>query len=78
MHDSAPSSPDIHLSRVQAVLVLVQSMALLLMNNVLGALADVAGPTVVVAACAVMLIGVGLAGLTSGPLRNDRTGLGRG
>ncbi|MYT69160.1 MULTISPECIES: MFS transporter [unclassified Streptomyces] len=69
------SSPDTHLSRIQAVLVLVQSVALLLMNNVLGALVDLKGATAIVVACAVMLIGVGLAGLTSGPLRNDRTGL---
>ncbi|MEV0278915.1 MFS transporter [Streptomyces sp. NPDC050610] len=71
------SSPDSHLSRIQAVLVLVQSLALLLMNNVLGALVDLQGATVIVVACAVLLIGVGLTGLTSGPLRNDRTGLRR-
>ncbi|MFG2603177.1 MFS transporter [Streptomyces sp. NPDC048514] len=69
------SSPDSHLSRIQAVLVLVQSLALLLMNNVLGVLVDLQGATVIVVACAVMLVGVGLTGLTSGPLRNDRTGL---
>ncbi|MFE6892644.1 MFS transporter [Streptomyces sp. NPDC057694] len=62
------SSPDSHLSRIQAVLVLVQSSALLLMNNVLGALVDLRGATVVVVACAVMLVGVGLTGLASGPL----------
>ncbi|MGW6271101.1 MFS transporter [Streptomyces sp. NPDC055060] len=71
------SSPDTHLSRIQALLVLVQSLALLLMNNVLGALVDLEGASVVVAACAVMLVGVGLAGLASSPLRNDRTGLAR-
>ncbi|MCP9957869.1 MFS transporter [Streptomyces sudanensis] len=72
------SSPDTHLSRIQAVLVLVQSSALLLMNNALGALVDLEGATAVVVACAVLLIGVGLAGLASGPLRNDRTGLAQG
>ncbi|MET8898288.1 MFS transporter [Streptomyces albogriseolus] len=71
------SSPDSHLSRIQAVLVLVQSLALLLMNNVLGALVDLQGATVVVVACAVMLVGAGLTGLASDPLRNDRTGLDR-
>ncbi|MFZ3492090.1 MFS transporter [Streptomyces sp. 5.8] len=71
------SSPDSHLSRIQAVLVLVQSVALLLMNNVLGALVDLQGATVTVVACAVMLVGVGLTGLASSPLRNDRTGLRR-
>lgn len=69
------SSPESHLSRIQAVLVLVQSVALLLMNNVLGALVDLQGATVIVVACAVVLVGVGLTGLASGPLRNDRTGL---
>jgi hypothetical protein len=71
------SSPHSHLSRIQAVLVLVQSLALLLMNNALGALVDLRGATVTVVACAVMLVAVGLTGLTSSPLRNDRTGLGR-
>ncbi|MEV7991276.1 MFS transporter [Streptomyces sp. NPDC086077] len=71
------SSPDSHLSRIQAVLVLVQSLALLLMNNMLGALVDLQGATVTIVTCAVMLVGVGLTGLASGPLRNDRTGLRR-
>ncbi|MEU3607968.1 MFS transporter [Streptomyces sp. NPDC035033] len=69
------SSPDSHLSRIQAVLALVQSLALLLMNNVLGALVDLQSATVTVVVCAVMLVGVGLTGLASNPLRNDRTGL---
>jgi MFS family permease len=72
------SSPDTHLARIQAVLVLVQSLALLLMNNVLGTFVDLEGATVVVVACAVMLVAVGLAGLASSPLRNDRTGLEQG
>lgn len=69
------TTPGSHLSRVQAVLVLVQSLALLLMNNLLGTLADLGGPTAVTVACAAMLVGAGLLGLTSGPLRGDRTGL---
>ncbi|MGP3737260.1 MFS transporter [Streptomyces sp. GDS52] len=69
------AAPESHLSRVQAVLVLVQSLALLFMNSVLGTFVDLEGATVVLVACAVMLVGVGLAGLASGPLRNDRTGL---
>ncbi|WEV26962.1 MFS transporter [Streptomyces sp. 71268] len=69
------ATPDSHLSRVQAVLVLVQSLALLLMNNLLGTLADLEGPTVITAACATLLVGTGLLGLTSRPLRTDRTGL---
>jgi hypothetical protein len=47
------------------------------MNNVLGALVDLQSATVTVVACAVMLVGVGLTGLASSPLRNDRTGLRR-
>ncbi|WP_299538416.1 MFS transporter [uncultured Streptomyces sp.] len=69
------ATPQSHLSRVQAVLVLVQSLALLVMNNLLGALADTGGPTGVTVGCAVALVGVGLLGLSSGPLRRDRTGL---
>lgn len=69
------ATPQSHLSRVQAVLVLVQSLALLLMNNVLGTLADGRGAAVVVVGCAVLLVCVGLLGLVSGPLRRDRTGL---
>ncbi|MER6529059.1 hypothetical protein [Streptomyces sp. NPDC001508] len=64
------------MSRIQAVLVLVQSLALLFMNSVLGTLVDLKGATAVVVTSAVMLVGVGLSGLASGPLRNDRTGLG--
>lgn len=69
------TAPESHLSRIQAVLVLVQSLALLLMNSVLGTFVDLKGATVALVTCAVMLVGVGLAGLTSSPLRNDRTGL---
>lgn len=68
-------TPESHLSRVQAVLVLVQSLALLLMNNVLGNLAGLSSPLVVVLVCAVVITGVGLLGLASGPLRTNRTGL---
>ncbi|WP_327177481.1 MFS transporter [Streptomyces sp. NBC_01335] len=69
------SAPESHLSRVQAVLVLVQSLALLLMNNVFGTGVDLAGAGPVLVTGAVLLIGAGLAGLASAPLRNDRTGL---
>ncbi|MGW0789046.1 MFS transporter [Streptomyces sp. NPDC002911] len=72
------AAPESHLSRIQAVLVLVQSLALLLMNNVLGIVADIEGAAVVVVSCAVLLVFVGLSGLASGPLRGDRTGLAPG
>jgi hypothetical protein len=68
------SAPETHLSRIQAVLTLVQSLALLLMNNALGSLADARGVTVVVVSCAVMLVLVGLLGLASGPLRREGAG----
>ncbi|WP_019031054.1 MFS transporter [Salinispora arenicola] len=68
-------TPESHLSRVQAVLVLVQSLALLLMNNLLGNLAGLSSPMVVVLVCAAVVAGVGLLGLASRPLRTNRTGL---
>lgn len=69
------ATPDSHLSRVQAVLVLVQSLALLLMNNVLGNLAGLAGPAVALTLCAAAVACVGLLGLASTALRTTRTGL---
>ncbi|MFJ8789379.1 MFS transporter [Streptomyces sp. NPDC102462] len=70
------SAPETHLSRIQAVLVLVQSLALVFMNSVLGTLAELQGAAVVVVTCGIVLVGVGLSGLACGPLRRDRTGLG--
>ncbi|MEU6277488.1 MFS transporter [Streptomyces populi] len=68
------ATPETHLSRIQAVLVLVQSLSLLLMNNVLGNLAGVGGAAVTVVVCAVVIIGIGLLGTVSKPLRSARTG----
>ncbi|MGF0168608.1 MFS transporter [Streptomyces koyangensis] len=68
-------APESHLSRVQALLVLFQSLALLLMTNVLGAVADLASPRAAVLACALATTAVGVLGLASRPLRTDRTGL---
>ncbi|MET7905907.1 MFS transporter [Streptomyces sp. NPDC005355] len=68
-------TPDSHLSRIQAVLVLVQSLALLLMNNVLGNLAGFSSAVTALTVCAAVIVAVGLLGLASGPLRNNRTGL---
>ncbi|MEU3261529.1 MFS transporter [Streptomyces albidoflavus] len=67
-------TPETHLSRIQAVLVLVQSVALLLMNNVLGNLAGVGGAAITVVVCAVVIIGIGLLGTVSKPLRKASTG----
>ncbi|MET7507656.1 hypothetical protein [Streptomyces albidoflavus] len=68
-------APESHLSRVQALLVLLQSLALLLMNNVLGAVADLASPRAAVLTCALATTAVGMWGLASRALRTDRTGL---
>ncbi|MFI2670785.1 MFS transporter [Streptomyces albidoflavus] len=68
-------APETHLSRVQALLVLLQSLALLLMTNVLGAVADLASPRAAVLTCALATTGVALLGLASRALRTDRTGL---
>ncbi|WP_409473449.1 MFS transporter [Streptomyces sp. HC307] len=68
-------TPDSHLSRIQAVLVLVQSLALLLMNNVLGNLAGFSSAVTALTVCAAVIVAVGLLGLASGPLRNNRAGL---
>lgn len=68
-------TPDSHLSRIQALLTLVQSLPLLLMNNVLGNLAGQAGVTVTVAVCAIAASTTGLLALASRPLRTTRVGL---
>ncbi|MEU0123021.1 hypothetical protein ABZ114_15220 [Streptomyces albidoflavus] len=68
-------APETHLSRVQALLVLLQSLALLLMTNVLGAVADLASARNAVLVCALATTAVGGLGLASRALRRDRTGL---
>ncbi len=55
-------APPMHLARVQAVLLLAQSVPLVVTNGVLGALAVASGPGAVVAGCGAVLAGaVGLA-----------------
>ncbi|RKN07046.1 MFS transporter [Streptomyces radicis] len=66
------SAPDTHLSRLQALMALVQSGALLLMNNVLGGLAQGAGPTAALGASAAILTVAALAALAHAPLRGHR------
>ncbi|MYS87551.1 MFS transporter [Embleya scabrispora] len=61
--------PDTHLSRMQTLLTLVQSVALLPANNVLGALADGTGPTTATALCAAAIGAAGVAGLLNSPMR---------
>ena len=68
-------TPDTYLSRIQALLTMMQSLSLLVMNNVLGNLAGLSGTAVAVGVCAVAVGGTGLLGLVSAPLRTTRTGL---
>ncbi|MCX4686949.1 MFS transporter [Kitasatospora purpeofusca] len=63
------AAPDTHLSRVQALLTLVQSAALVLSTGALGLLADTAGPRVPIALCALAAGAAGLLALASPVLR---------
>jgi Major Facilitator Superfamily len=65
-------TPETHLSRVQALLAFVQSLALVVANNALGALADTAGAAVAAAVCAVGVGAAGVSGLVLTPLRRVR------
>lgn len=65
-------APDSHTARVQALLTLTQSLALVVANNALGRLADAAGASVAVSVCAAVVCCAGLAGLKSGALRGSR------
>ena len=57
------TAPRSHLARVQALLVLVQSAALLVFNNVLGAVAHVASPAWAMLTCASVISACALAAL---------------
>ncbi len=65
-------APDTHLSRVQSLLTLVQSAALVAANNVLGWLASAAEPKSAIALCAVVGCAAGVAGLATPSLRDLR------
>ncbi|WP_037627703.1 MFS transporter [Streptomyces aureus] len=62
-------TPATHLSRIQSVLTLVQSMALVVANNVLGRLATTTGVRSAIVLCAVLTCGAAVIGSTSAPLR---------
>lgn len=66
------SAPAGHLSRVQALLTLVQSAALVLSTGLLGVLADVAGARPPMVLCALAAGAAGFAALTSAALRRVR------
>ena len=63
------TAPATHLSRVQSLLTLVQSITLVASNNILGSLADVAGPRTAIAGCAVFVFITGVTALCSAELR---------
>ncbi|MFD4869722.1 MFS transporter [Streptomyces sp. NPDC058412] len=65
-------APGTHLARMQASLTLVQSLALVVGNNALGALADAHGATAATALCATGTCAAGLTGLALKPLRRLR------
>ncbi|MFJ4185488.1 MFS transporter [Kitasatospora sp. NPDC089509] len=65
-------APDTHLSRVQSLLTLVQSLALVVANNVLGWLANAAGARRAIVLCAVLGCAAGATGLASTSLRRLR------
>ncbi|MFB7243768.1 MFS transporter [Streptomyces populi] len=67
------SAPHSHLSRMQALLTLVQSVSLLAMNNVLGNTARLAGPATAILACAAAMAVTGTAALCSRALRTATT-----
>lgn len=65
-------APDTHLSRVQSLLTLVQSLALVVANNVLGWLASAADARSAIVLCAVLGCAAGVAGLVTPSLRDLR------
>ncbi|MEU9141307.1 MFS transporter [Streptomyces sp. NPDC048404] len=65
-------APDTHLSRVQSLLTLVQSLALVVANNVLGWVANAAGARSAVVLCVVLGCVAGVTGLASTSLRGLR------
>jgi len=63
-------APDTHLSRVQSLLTLVQSLAFVVANDVLGWLASAADARSAIVLCAVVGCAAGVAGLATPSLRD--------
>ncbi|OLF17201.1 MFS transporter [Actinophytocola xanthii] len=63
------AAPPEYLARVQALLALVQSVTLLVTNNVIGSVAQAFRPEVAVYGCAAVLLACAAAGLSSGAVR---------
>lgn len=68
------ATPDSHLSRVQALLALVQSVTLLVTNNIIGAVSDAAGPVAGCLLCAAVLGTAGALCVLSAPFRRAENG----
>lgn len=66
------TAPRSHLARVQALLVLAQSGALLIFNNVLGAVAHAASPDWAMITCASVISACALAALMVPAIRQAR------
>jgi MFS family permease len=66
------TAPRSHLARVQALLVLVQSAALLVFNNVLGAVAHVASPAWAMIMCSSVVSASALAAILVPAIRHTR------
>ncbi len=66
------TAPRSHLARVQALLSLAQSGALLVFNNVLGAIAHAASPSWAMITCASVISACALAALLVPTIRNAR------
>ncbi len=64
------TAPRTHLARVQSLLSLVQSAALLITNNILGAIAHLASPPAALLFCSFMLAGCTVIALTTPALRH--------
>ena len=66
------TAPRSHLARVQALLGLAQSGALLVFDNVLGAVAHAASPSWAMITCASVISGCALAALLAPAIRTAR------
>jgi hypothetical protein len=66
------TAPRTHLARVQALLVLVQSAALLICNNLLGAVAHAASPAWAMITCASVITAAAFAAILVPSIRNAR------
>lgn len=64
------TAPRTHLARIQSLLSLVQSAALLITNNMLGAIAHLVSPPAALLCCSFMLAGCAVIALGTPALRH--------